>query len=572
MSRLERLAGPKAMSWCLLLTWAVASPFLAARILGAGGGDLASRLFEPGFAWLLALGDVALGILLARALQPSAGALRSLARLPQSRPDLRPLLGYASGLLALGALRGSVLALEASPGLGLEALLDSARTVPALAISWTLAWSAARAGGLGVFVLWVTLAASFLLRDGWQPPLVQTWEPGLLWLGLALWSAPLGARLGPWVRTQTDAWRALPLGNLIRWSGRGVALCAALVIGLGIFRLEAAQSDREAWIELSTPTGTLRYRGDDAERALPLAEAGPRLRQALQEALPSEDPNPTLALTMDEPVLREGEFGVARRLAALRVEQALGEHRDAAPLRSLQEGAAAHLGLRVSGADPFWYRYQVGVYWARGKLTPDWLWDRRVLSDPGHEDLGPALGEAACAVLQRRLGEDGLSRLLTAWRREAAARSSWGGAQSCREAWSRVLKPFDLTPEVLWEDLVALTLEAREDPRARFPLPRLRASIAAEDDPIGWMIYAEPEFELPPGWQIDCRVRWGSHEESWQLQPSGRAGDAQTFFLRSGELRRPPQVQLGVTNPKLPGPASTGSVWEDWVEWRLQGE
>jgi hypothetical protein len=481
---------------------------------------------------------------------------------------------YAGAGLLLAALRTGVVALDAPSGLGLEALVEGLRSLPALALLWTMAWSAAQAGSLGVFVLWVTLAASFLLRDGWQPPLVQSWEPGLLWLGLALWSAPIGARLGPWAERQIDAWRALPLGSLLRWSGRCAVLTAALVVGLGIFRLEAGQARQELWIDLSTPAGLLRYRADEAERALALAEAGPRLRVALAEALPAAESSEDigLSLTLEESVLREGEFGLARRQAALRLERILGSHGDAPPLQSLQEGAAAHLGLRVSGADPFWYRYQVAVYWARGSLGADWLWDRRVLREPGHADLGPALGEALCAVLTRRLGDLGVSRVLAAWQREAAARGRWRSPESCREAWSRVLAEFEMTPEDLWEEVVSLVLEAREDPRARFALPRVRASIGAEDDPIGWRIYADPEFDLPPGWRISCRVRWESHEESRLLQPTGLAGGAQTFFYRTGEIRRPPQVQLGITNPSLPGPETTGAAWEDWVQWRLEGE
>ena len=576
MTRLARLKGPQPAAWSLLVAWALLGPFVAARLLGGAGQDLASRLLDPSFAWILSLGDVMLGILLARALGPSRGGALSLARLPQAPrlARLRPWLTYYSGALAIVALRGGVLAIQAPPGLGLEALTESARLAPALALLWTLAWSAAGAGALGVFSLWVTLALSFLLRDGWQPPLVQSWKPGLLWLGVALWSAPLGARLGPWVEREAAAWRGLPLVSLVRWGGRCVVLTAGLVIGLGIFRLEASPTHHELWVELTTPAGLLRYRAEDAERALTLAAAGPRFRAALAEALPTpgSQEDPDLALTLEDSVLREGELGLARRLAELRLERILGPLAEAPPLESFREGAAAHLALRVSGADPFWYRYQVGVYWARGALTPDCLWDRRVLRDPGYADLGPALGEAACAVLTRRLGPSGVTQVLSAWQREAAARGRWGSPQSCREAWARVLKEFELTPEDLWEGVVSLALEAREDLRARFPLPRLRASIAAEDDPIGWMIYAEPELELPPGWQIDCRVRWEEDEPSWQLQPSGVAGDAQTFFLRSRELRRPPQVQLGVTNPSLPGPVTTGAVWEEWVEWRLQGD
>jgi len=576
VSRLTRLKGPSSTAWSLLIAWALLGPFLAARILGGSSLDLASRLLEPSFAWIMSLGDVATGILLARALQPSRGVTLSLARLPLSprAPFFRHWLTYSAGALAIVALRGGVLAFQAPSGLGLEALTDFLRLAPALALLWALSWSAARAGALGVFGLWVALALSFVLREGWQPPLVQTWKPGLLWLGIALCSAPIGARLGPWVEAEAAAWRGLPLANLVRWGGRCVILTAGLVIGLGVLQLEASQLRQELWIELTTPAGLVRYRAEDADRALNLAAAGPRLRAALKTALPDtgHDQDPGLSLSLDDSSLREGELGLARRLAELRLKRILGPLTTAPPLETLSEGAAAHLALRVSASDPFWYRYQVGVYWARGSLTPDALWDRRVLREPGFEALGPALGEAACAVLTRRIGPEGVSKLLSAWQREAAARGRWRSAQSCREAWARVLSEFDLTPADLWEGVVSLALEAREDPRARFPLPRLRASIAAEDDPIGWMIYAEPELELPPGWQIDCRVRWEGDEPAWQLQPSGLAGDAQTFFLRSRELRRPPQVQLGVTNPSLPGPETTGAVWEEWVEWRLQGE
>lgn len=574
--RVSALAGAQPLAWVLLALWAVAGPFLAARVLGRGPDPLASRLLEPGPAWLVSLGDLAVALLLARALLLPTGALRSLSRLPQARwiRRLRPLATYAGGVLLLAALRGAALASEAPAGLGSEALLDSLRAAPGLLILWALAWSAAAAGLPGAFALWALLALSFLLREGWQPPLVRSLEPGLLWLGVALWSAPLGARVGPWIEREAQAWRGLPLVNLVRWTGRCVVLCAALVIGLGVLRLEAGQDGEERWVQLSTPTGPLRYRVDEAAQALSLAASGPRLRAALDAELPlpAGSPEQTLALDLERAVLREGELGLARRLAALRVERLLGPLAEAPPLASLAEGAAAHLGLQVSGADPFWYRWQVGVYWARGKLSPESLWDRRVLEEAGAEELGPALGEAACAVLRRRLGPGALPRVFEAWQSEAAARGSWGGSQSCQEAWARVLAPLELTPAQLWEGVVSLVLEAREDPRARFALPRLRASIAAEDDPVGWMIYAEPELELPPGWQIDCRVRWESGGEAWRLQPSGLAGDAQTFFLRSRELRRPPRVQLGVTNPSLPGPPTTGAVWEDWVEWRLQGE
>lgn len=578
MSALKRIGSPRFAALALALIWGLLGLAFATRALEATGGlgSSRSRLAEAGFAWILSLGDLSVALLLARACLPSKSAARALARLPGSRWRLRirPHLTYWGGFLGLLALRALALGLGAEPGLHFEAWGDLANSSVGSATIWILAWSAAGAGVPGVVLLWVGLALSLLLPASWQPPLLAPGTPALVWIAIALGAAPLGRRLGPQVDASLRAGRGIPLWSLLRWGSRGVTLLAALVIGLGISRLEAGRAAEPVWVELSTSAGVLRYRAEKAEAALALAEAGPRLQQAIAKALPNPkgEADPPLSLTLEDRVLREGPLGIARRLADARLKRLLGEAASAPPLESFREGAAVHLGVAVSGADPFWYRYQLGVYWARGALTPDCLWDRRVLNEPGHGDLAPALGEAACTVLERRLGPEGLAQVVGGWQREAAARSSWSSAKNCREAWARVLKPLKLTPEDLWEGVVALALEAREDERAKFALPRLRVSIAAEDNPIGWMIYAEPELEVPPGWQLECRVRWQEGEEVLQLQPSGFAGDAQTFFLRSRELRAPPQVQLGITNPSLPGPETTGAIWEDWAEWKLEEE
>ena len=157
-----------------------------------------------------------------------------------------------------------------------------------------------------------------------------------------------------------------------------------------------------------------------------------------------------------------------------------------------------------------------------------------------------------------------------AWEREAAARPRWTKSLHCEEAWGRVLKTLGLELEELWEEVVALAIEAREDPRSQFALPRLRVSVSAEDDPLGWAIFAEPELELPPGWQIECRVRWGPGEAPTLLKPSGWAGPFQTFFLRARDLRVPPEAQLGLSNPREP--ALERGIWEEWNHWEPIGQ
>ncbi|MBL4847929.1 MAG: hypothetical protein JKY65_20635 [Planctomycetes bacterium] len=580
--RVEQLLSPRTAALALTLGWGLLGLAFAARMLAGFGLQLPAVahpgewLRHPALAWLVTAGDVSVALLLARSLLPTLGAERALARLP-SQPwgtRLRPYRSLALGLAGLLAARTLTTLVAGQPGTAGQILASLPSQALILALSGALACAAARSGALGGLLLLAALALSVVLPTAWQLPLLEGSTPALAWTLLAISTGPLGARVGPRLEEALASCRGLWVSILVRWTSRGALGLSAAALVLGVAQLEAGRASDEVWVELTTRTGTLRFRSTQAEAALSLAREGPALQAALREAIPGDSlgADPPLILTLDERTLREGREGLARRLATARVEHVLGRAAQSRPLSTFAQGAAVHLGHRVSGADPFWYRYQLGVYWARGGLSPDCLWDRRILAEAGQEAVGPALGEAACAAITSRLGPSGVADVLASWRGETDARPTSATIASSRQAWSRVLKPFGLTPEQLWESIVSIVLLSREDPRASFPLPRVRASVAAEDDPIGWMVYAEPDFELPRGWQIECRARWETGGRVQTLRPTGWAGGAQTFFVRTRELLRPPQVQVGVVNPSLPGQPTTGAVWEDWAEWKLQDD
>ena len=89
---------------------------------------------------------------------------------------------------------------------------------------------------------------------------------------------------------------------------------------------------------------------------------------------------------------------------------------------------------------------------------------------------------------------------------------------------------------------------------------------AAEDGPLGRNVSAEPDHAIRPGRPILWRARWNEDEPARLLSPSGLAGPAQTYFFRTPEIRRPPQIQVGLSNPREP--ALSEGIWEEWSTWK----
>ncbi|MGE0711468.1 MAG: hypothetical protein AB7N76_15890 [Planctomycetota bacterium] len=583
--RLRLRLPPRELLLLALLWGLVGAPVVeaVAHVLGRPAAPAATAgLAGPLRQDLLALGDLALALLLALALRPKDSEARALERLP--RP---PLLVRGGSLLSLGVLGAAVLlrwvgltasamrAGLAAPG-GEVVALDLGRALVVATLGGGLL-GCGRWVFLAAATLWCALRLSpFAALDplGLSSASASCW---VVWIALAAAAVLTSQVHGPSLRAFGAACLRSRGGGFLGGTLELWGLSLAVTTGTLLLAGEPARRGLEIprpRVVVHTATGRFEHDARRPREVAALLGHAAAIASALRADFPGlaletphdddQRPGAPAPVALDGRRLRAGAFGLARGLAERATEQALGAAaaQDRAA-RSLGAGYGLRAALRASDHDPFWARFQVAVAFARGALAPEDLWDGVALErDLGRELAGP-LGEAALAALARRRGEDAPRRLLAAWRTLPSALPY--DSDACRERWTRALKPLELTPEELWSALAELVLAARDDARSAFALPRLRLILELQDQPPGWLAIAQPDEPLPRGWRIVCRGRFDAGDRWGALEPRpvGTGLDGlQGFHFPARDFRPPPWVQLGLV--KDDDPLLQRGLWEPW--------
>lgn len=237
----------------------------------------------------------------------------------------------------------------------------------------------------------------------------------------------------------------------------------------------------------------------------------------------------------------------------------------------LREGLAQSCAVRAPGGDPFWTRFTASVLHARRPVDPREVADADTLLRERGPDALPALGEAWVEALRVRLGDDGPRRVLRALSERAArgAPPSDGWA-----AWDELLRPLGTDAArvgAAFVDVVELTLLG--DPRCAIALPRLRLMDEAQESVEMVRLVAIPDVDVPPGWDVECRVILGADAPvvATRLGPDPKGCYAFAVRVSPAMIATGLQLraQLGLRPLAPAARASTlggGAIWEEWEQ------
>jgi hypothetical protein len=521
---------------------------------------------------LLALGDVALAVVLSLSLRPSPAAVRARELWPRVPLTVHlPWLWVPGLLLGAVAVRWVLLAIgapagQASAALGLGAV-DLGRTLIVGALTCGLL-SCGRVVFLALGTLWcVARLTPLAVLDPWHLSASAGWALWSAWGATATAGLVVGARLGPQLRRLGAASAQGRGGTAARgavdlWAGALLVAASALALRSEP-RARPIEIPRQA-VVVHTALGAFERDELRPQAAAELLSHASAISSALSVALPpSGESAPTPPSPVDARALRAGPFGLGLAQASRRVQAALGAHAEDRATRSLRDGLALRLALKATGTDPFWARYRVAVAHARGELVADHLWDSADLeADLGLELAGP-LGEVACAGLER-LKPGAARKLLARWVQlpPLPTRDRMG----CRARWRYALQALGLELEQVWEAAMQEVLAIRDDPRAAFPLPRVRLVLELQNQPLGWQVMAQPDAPIPPGWRVVCRAR-ERQGDRWEALPTRARGYSleglPNFYVPASNLSSSPWIQLGLAHPQEP--LLHDGLWEPWT-------
>lgn len=531
----------------------------AAPAGGAPGGFLAVVPVPPGLAHAARVLLATLAVLLV----PLGGALvDALAGLPPG-PVLAD-AGRGCGLLALALLLRPAGQLAAP--LALLAALAAGALPPGLdPLRLPLAGDGLPLAGGCVGALLV--AALVVARRPLDP------APGL--------AADLTGDASPWSRLNARTSR------LLAWCLGALVLLAPDAAGGALGRATAAPGRSAATTRryrLTYPAALepeargLALRADALHevvaRELGL-EAGGAPEAPLEVALAGAGPPARLVrgeeVALDEEAAASLVHVTARRLFPRAAGPAAGPAWEPC-VAALREGLAQSCAVRaVGGGDPFWTRFAAGVMHARRPVDPREVVDADALLRERGPDALPVLGEAWVEALRARLGPDGPRRVL----RALAERAARGAPPSDRwTAWDEVLRPLGTDAAKVGDafvDVVELTLLG--DPRCAIALPRLRLMDEAQESVEMVRLVAIPDIDVPPGWDVECRVRLGGDPPTIATRLGPDAKGCHAFAVRISpamiatglQLR----AQLGL-RPLAPaaraGTLGGGAIWEEWQQ------
>ncbi len=582
-------------------------PAAAARLLAALGRDLPGGTYlparvasDPAGADLLGIATACLLLLAAEGATRAEGADRSVqALLPVSGRRLwaaRALALLGVALAAPLARHGGHAAAQAwvswAPGLGRDVVLPLLGGEALSAMGWGAVGLALAPLGRGSWIVAGGLLLASRAASVAGPPVALEWDPwGVVRPDPAGSAALLGAAalIGALLRARPRrAPRASGAGR--RRVGRRTwspAFLGLLAVGLPLAALAApATGERREGPRATSWTERFVFEVDlvHIERARPLIERADRVHDAVAAALgvaPDLPNRPSVRLVTGPPRAEErrtairllrpeaSAFALAVESARALLQQTAGGRRLSAwgPAGEVVgEGLCRHVALRASGLDPAWSRFQVALVHARRPIALREVFDGRLAGARG-QALVPALGEALVAAAVRLRGEAAIPRLLAAL--AAAPAAPPRGPVGSEVAWEAVLSAATLPRAPLRERLMEVIEESPppQDPRARAPLPRLSLAVGAQEEPLGFRLYAIPDLDVPPGWRVVCRARRRPpHDPAAADAPCWPAGrdpsGARVFVVPAHRFQAPPWVQLGLT-PVEPVPL-LGTVWEEW--------
>lgn len=535
---------------------------------GAPGGFLAAVPLPPG----LAHGARALVATLAVLLVPLGAALTDgLAGAPAG-----PLLASAAracGLLALalllrptGQLAAPIALLAALAAGALPAGLDPLRLpLSGLSLGLSPGDGLALAGGC---VAALVLVALVLARRPLDP------APGL--------AADLTGEVSPWSRLNARTAR------LLAWFLGALVLLAPDAAGGALGRARASQGTAAATTRryrltypaaLEPQARSLALRADALHevvaRELGL-EIGVAPEAPLELALAGAAP-PARLVRGEEVVLDEG---AAASLVHVTTRRLFPRASGAGPawepcVAVLREGLAQSCAVRALGNDPFWTRFAAGVMHARRPVDPREVVDADALLRERGPDALPVLGEAWVEALRRLLGDDGPRRVLRALSERAGRGGSPGDGWT---AWDELLRPLGTDAARVGEAFVeVIELTLLGDPRCAIALPRLRLMNEAQETVEMVRLVAIPDIDLPPGWDVECRVILGSDPPvvATRLGPDAKGCFAFAVRVSPAMIATGLQLraQLGL-RPLAPaaraGTLGGGAIWEEWGELQQQ--
>jgi len=478
-------------------------------------------------------------------------------------------------------------------GLGLATAAELAQLVAFAGLAVTvarlgrLAWVA-----LGVVALAAALAPATALLDVQAPlagprPAVAA-APVLGWLGVgALGAAATGRAFGAAARAPgpvtgrasrlaTAALVLLAVGLplvVTRAAGRGAPEFppSAVTLRTGVFRLAADA-------RLTGPARALAGRADaihgrTAELLGAESDADDDERIDLEvvdsswaagDLEPGWIPvDPTRPEGVELAALRLAEDSARRHLAGR-----TGWSPAAAPggSRVLAAGLVRFAAWRASGADPFWSRFHLATVHARRPLEPRELFDADRLERTRGAEVAAPLGEALVATCVA-LADEGVAPRLAAALADGPPRGEAAGRA--------LLADLGLDPDAVWQGVLAVAEDdSWGDPRARVALPRLDPLEETQDwtDPFGVRrrrILAVPDMDVPPGWEVVCRVRFlgpGAPAGAVAGVSAGleRTGGCWQFWVPGAGLDLVLRVQLGL-RPLEPRPLLDEPIWEEWA-------
>jgi hypothetical protein len=534
----------------------------AAPAGGAPGGFLAVVPLPPGLAHAARVLVATLAVLLVPLGAALADALAGLPPGPALAGPLFTSLGRACGLLALALLLRPAGQLAAPLAL-LAALAAGALPLGLDPLRLPLAGGLPLMGGC---VAALVLVALVLARRPLDP------APGL--------AADLTGEASPWSRLNARTSR------LLAWFLGALVLLAPDAAGGALGRATAAPGRSAAT--------TLRYRLtypaalESQARGLALRadalhevvarelglEAGVAPEAPLEVALAGAGP-PARLVRGQEVALDEGAAAslvhVTTRRLFPRVAGAAAGPAWESCVAVLREGLAQSCAVRAVGGDPFWTRFAAGVMHARRPIDPREVVDADALLRERGADALPVLGEAWVEALRALLGQDGPRRVLRALSERAARGAPPSDGWT---AWDELLRPLGTDAAKVgaaFVDVVELTLLG--DSRCAIALPRLRLMDEAQESVEMVRLVAIPDVDVPPGWDVECRVILGSDPPTMATRLGPDPKGCYAFAVRVSpamiatglQLR----AQLGL-RPLAPaaraGTLGGGAIWEEWQQ------